>query len=90
MNIDVNDLLRSSYEWYCATHNIEQIPYTKLHVAETNKLINDIKNEIIDCINKSSDTTFEKHENLINIIRLSNVLAYVNGVNANKWISMKI
>lgn len=90
MNIDTNDLLRSSYEWYCITHNIELTPYIKLRVSETNKLINDIKNEIIDCINKPSDATYEKHENLINIIRLSNVLAYVNGVNANKWISMKI
>lgn len=90
MDINVNDLLVSSYEWYCQTHNVECIPYMKLRVAEINKLNNDIKLEINECLNKHTDTAYTRHENIINIIRLSNAMAYINGVNANKWISMKI
>ena len=50
----------------------------------------DILTDLESLLNKHTDSVFQQHQNIIDIIRLSNALAYINGVNINKWISVEM
>ena len=90
MQVNLNDISKSSYEWYCNQHNIECKNYFNIHKKEYEMLNKDILTDLESLLNKHTDSVFQQHRNIIDIIRLSNALAYINGVNINKWISVEM
>lgn len=90
MQINLNDISKSLYEWYCKQHNIECKNYFDIHKKEYEMLNKDILTDLESLLNKHTDNTFQQHQKIIDIIRLSNALAYINGVNINKWISVEM
>ena len=76
--------------WYCNQHNIECKNYFDIHKKEYEMLNKDILTDLESLLNKHTDSVFQQHQNIIDIIRLSNALAYINGVNINKWISVEM
>ena len=40
-------------------------------------------------LNTDYETVFKKHNAYIDLIRLSNALAYINDININNWISIE-
>ena len=86
MKININKLSESCYKWYCDLHNIECKPYHKMSINDIKTISNDIKDEISSLVENRNINT----EMYINIIRLSNVLAYINGININRWITLSI
>ena len=90
MQVNLNDISKSSYEWYCNQHNTECKNYFNIHKKEYEMLNKDILTDLESLLNKHTDSIFQQHQNIIDIIRLSNALAYINGVNINKWISVEM
>ena len=90
MQVNLNDISKSSYEWYCNRHNIKCKNYFDIHKKEYEMLNKDILTDLESLLNKHTDSVFQQHQNIIDIIRLSNALAYINGVNINKWISVEM
>ena len=90
MQVNLNDISKSSYKWYCNQHNIECKNYFDIHKKEYEMLNKDILTDLESLLNKHTDSVFQQHQNIIDIIRLSNALAYINGVNINKWISVEM
>ena len=90
MQVNLNDISKSSYKWYCNQHNIECKNYFDIHNKEYEMLNKDILTDLESLLNKHTDSVFQQHQNIIDIIRLSNALAYINGVNINKWISVEM
>ena len=90
MQVNLNDISKSSYEWYCNRHNIECKNYFDIHKKEYEMLNKDILTDLESLLNKHTDSTFQQHQKIIDIIKLSNALAYINGVNINKWISVEM
>lgn len=86
MKININKLSESCYKWYCKTHNIEYKPYHKMSINDIKTISNDIKDEISSLVENRNINA----EAYINIIRLSNTLAYINCVNINRWITLSI
>ena len=74
----------------CNQHNIECKNYFDIHKKEYEMLNKDILTDLESLLNKHTDSVFQQHQNIIDIIRLSNALAYINGVNINKWISVEM
>lgn len=88
MNVNGNDIIRSCYEWWMGGGNCKS--YFELSKSEIDELHDKMKNDIIRKLNTHNyHSTKERHNSIVDIIRIANAMAYVNGVNINRYIKIK-
>ena len=82
MKLNLNDISKSCFDWYINQYDCDLTSNTKV-------LSGYIIKEITSILNTDYETVFKKHNAYIDLIRLSNALAYINDININNWISIE-
>lgn len=92
MQINGNDILKSCYTWWCGNNDTSHKSYMELTKSEADELYDKMKCDII----RKLDTTYnyhsvrERHNSIVDIIRIANAMAYVNGININNYINLTL
>lgn len=95
MQINGNDILKSCYEWWCGNcRNCGNCgkSYMELTKSEADELYDKMKRDIIRKLDTTHDyhSVRERHNSIVDIIRIANAMAYVNGININNYINLTL
>ena len=89
----MNDIGKSAFKWWCEKKDFPFRDRNRMMFSEqktlTKLMMQDIQDSLIASMNEYS-TVFKRQESVIDAIRLSHAIAWINTVDVNKWIQAEI
>ena len=90
--IDVNRLNKSSYEWWCEANNIPLKERYKMSFSEITAYMKHLTHDLTKRIETINDytSTISRQEAMVDAIRITQAIAWINSVDVNNWIHLNV
>ena len=91
MEIDINRIGKTSFEWWCKKKGIQAEDRNRMPFSNIKQYTAQLLDELNTCIsNMRSHDIRERQEATVETIRISHAIAWLNSIDINNWIRLKV